>query len=72
MNLLSIVVDIILGVYIVRKCISFIPRYRRFKQEVASGDPQARTRMYREVLIFEWVSAGLAAIADFLRRKGPR
>jgi uncharacterized protein len=63
MNLFSIVVDIILAAYIMRECISFVPRYRRFKQEVASGDPQARTRLYREALIFAWLSAGLAAIA---------
>ena len=63
MNFISIVVDIILAAYIVRECISFVTRYRRLKEEVASGDPQARTRLYRETIIFEWVSAGLAVIA---------
>jgi len=63
LNLLSVVTDIILAGYIVWGCIASIPRCRRLKEEVASGDPQARTRLYRETLIFEWVSAGLAAIA---------
>jgi membrane protease YdiL (CAAX protease family) len=41
----------------------FVPRYRELKQAVADGDLQARTRIYNEAIIFEWVSAFLALAA---------
>jgi uncharacterized protein len=44
--------------------------YRRLKQAIAAGDSQARPRYYREILLFEGVSAVLAVAAlrfDFSR-----
>jgi uncharacterized protein len=63
MNLLSIVIDIVLAAYISWEIVAFRPRYRQLKQEIANGDPQARARVYRRGLIFEWVSAALALLA---------
>jgi CAAX protease family protein len=63
MNTLSLATDIILSAYICWEIIEFVPRYRRLKQEIANGDPKARTRVYHRILIFEWVSAVLAFVA---------
>ena len=63
MNTLSWATDVVLSAYICWEIIGFVPRYRRLKQEIANGDPQARTRIYYRILIFEWVSAALALVA---------
>lgn len=63
MHFLSLAMDIILSIFICEEVIRFVPRYRRLKQEIAQGDPEARTRLYREVVIFEWISALLALAA---------
>jgi membrane protease YdiL (CAAX protease family) len=63
MNILSWATDIVLAIYIGWEIIGFVPRYRRLKQEIANGDPKARTRVYQRILVFEWVSAALALVA---------
>jgi len=63
MHFLSLAMDVILFLYIGEEVIRFVPRYRRLKQEIAQGDPQARTRLYRNVLVFEWISALMALVA---------
>jgi uncharacterized protein len=63
MNILSLAIDIILAAYIGWEVVRFIPRYRQLKQDIAKGDPRARTRVYNEALVFEWVSALLAVLA---------
>jgi hypothetical protein len=49
--------------YVVWEVIQFVPRYRRLKPAVAKGDSGARTRLYYQALVFEWVSALLALLA---------
>jgi uncharacterized protein len=63
MQILTIIVDAILAAYITREVIRFVPRYRQLKLALAQGDGQARARIYREALAFEWISALLALIA---------
>jgi uncharacterized protein len=63
MNTLSLATDIVLSAYICWEIVEFVPRYGRLKQEIANGDPKARTRVYHRILIFEWVSAALALVA---------
>ena len=63
MHLISLLVDLVLAGYIGYEVVQFVPRYRKLKQEVANGDPQARGRVYRRALVFEWISALLALIA---------
>jgi uncharacterized protein len=63
MHFLSLAMDIVLSVYLCVEIIRFLPRYRRLKQEIAQGDPEARTRLYRSVLVFEWISAFMALVA---------
>jgi uncharacterized protein len=63
MNTLSLAADIVLAAYIVWETVGFVSRYRRLKQQIANGDPNARIRVYRRILVFEWVSAALALIA---------
>jgi len=62
MHFLSLAMDVILSLYICEEVIRFVPRYRRLKQEIAQGDPQARTRLYRNVLVFEWIGAFMALV----------
>jgi len=52
-----------LAIYVAVECAKSPARYRRLKQEIASGDAKARMRLYNEILRFEWISAGLAAAA---------
>lgn len=63
MQILSIIIGVILAGYIASEVIRFVPRYRKLKQAVAEGNPHARTRVYRQALAFEWISALLAVIA---------
>lgn len=63
MHILSLAVDIILAAYVAWEVIRFVPRYRELKQAVANGDVHARSRIYREAIVFEWVSTALALIA---------
>jgi uncharacterized protein len=63
MHTLSLAVDVALAGYVVWEVAKFVPRYRELKQAVASGDPQARTRVYNQAIVFEWVSAFLALAA---------
>ena len=47
----------------------FLGRFRQLKVAVASGDPGARTRLYRHALAFEWIVVVLALVALALGRR---
>jgi uncharacterized protein len=59
----SIVIDVALVVFVVREVWRFVGRYRRLKQDVERGDVEARSRLYRRALVFQWGSAALALLA---------
>jgi membrane protease YdiL (CAAX protease family) len=59
-RILTLVADVILVVFIVREVWRFAAAYRTLKQSIAAGDGEARQRLYRRVLRFEWMSAWLA------------
>src|SRR5689334_13833571 len=63
MQALSIAVDVLLAGYVVWEVVSFVPRFRKLKQEIANGDTHARNRVYRRAIIFEWGTALLALFA---------
>ena len=63
MQLFSIVVSIILAGYIGWEVIQFGSHYRQLKQALANGDTQARIRVYKRALMFEWTTALLALVA---------
>jgi len=63
MHLVKLIVEAVLAAYVVTEVVRFVPRYRRLKEAVATGDTHARTKMYREALFFEWLSALLAMAA---------
>lgn len=63
MQLFSAVVSILLASYIGWEVIQFGSHYRQLKQALVDGDPQARTRVYKRALVFEWTTAVLALIA---------
>lgn len=56
-------VDVVLLIFVVREIHGFASRYRLLKHELAQGDREARLRLYRRVLRFQWVSAALALTA---------
>lgn len=60
MHIVSLIAEVALAAFVVTEVVRFVPRYRQLKEAVASGDAQARTKIYREALFFEWVSALLA------------
>ena len=63
MPILSFVTDIFLAGYVVREVLRFGPEYRQLKRDIANGDTQARARVYRKAIVFEWQSALLALLA---------
>jgi len=63
MHILMIAADIVLAVYVVWQVVRFMPEYRQLKADVAKGDAQARMRVYRKAIVFEWLSAALALVA---------
>ena len=63
MNTLSFVIDIVLAGYVIREVVRFGAQYRQLKKDIANGDTQARGRLYRKAIVFEWVSALLALLA---------
>jgi uncharacterized protein len=63
MQLFSIVVSIILAGYIGWEVIQFGSHYRQLRQALANGDTQARIRVYKRALMFEWTTALLALVA---------
>jgi membrane protease YdiL (CAAX protease family) len=63
MHILSYLIDIILTGYITWEVVRFPASYRQLKQAIVDGDPQARTRVYRRAIVFEWVSALLSLAA---------
>jgi membrane protease YdiL (CAAX protease family) len=62
-SIVVVIVDTLLAAFIAREVIQFVPHYRQLKQALANGDTEARMRIYRRVLSFEWISALLALIA---------
>jgi uncharacterized protein len=63
MHILSLMMDVVLAGYLVYEVVRFLPRFRQLKQEIAEGHAEARTRVYRQALWFEWISALLALLA---------
>jgi uncharacterized protein len=63
MHIVSYAIDIILTAYIVWEVMRFPASYRLLKQALANGDTQARARVYRRALMFEWASALMALAA---------
>ena len=63
MRILSLAVDLILTGYVIWEVTRFLPQYRQLKEALARGDSQARTTMYRQAIVFEWLSALLAVVA---------
>lgn len=63
MHILSFVIDIVLAGYVIREVVQFGAQYRQLKKDIANGDTQARARVYRKAIVFEWVSALLALFA---------
>jgi len=62
MHILSLAADVILALYVIWQVVRFMPEYRQLKADVAKGDTQARMRVYRKAIVFEWVSALLALV----------
>jgi len=52
-----------LACYVIREVERMRRDYARLKPSIAQGDLEARTRLYLEILKFEWVSAALALIS---------
>jgi len=63
MQIMSQAIDVLLAAYVIWQVARFLPEYRRLKAAIAAGDTQARSRVYREAILFEWISALLAIIA---------
>lgn len=63
MHILSLMIDVVLAGYLVYEVVEFLPRFRRLKQGLEEGHAEARTRVYRRALWFEWISALLACLA---------
>jgi hypothetical protein len=59
-QVMTYVVDVILVQFIVREVLEFARRHRQLKLDLAHGDREARARLYRRVLRFQWASAALA------------
>jgi membrane protease YdiL (CAAX protease family) len=59
-RIMTYVVDVLLVLFIVREVLEFARRYSRLKRDVAQGDREARSRLYRRALRFQWASAALA------------
>jgi membrane protease YdiL (CAAX protease family) len=56
-------IDIVLAGYVVWEVVRFGPQYRQLKLDLVNGDMQARARLYRKAIRFEWGSALLALLA---------
>ncbi len=70
MSVLSAICSFVLVVYLAYESAVGLAKYLRLKSAIAGGDTGARARFYREILVFEWVSAALAFAAlgfDFSR-----
>jgi membrane protease YdiL (CAAX protease family) len=63
MQTLSIAVDVLLAGYVGWEVVSFVPRFRKLKQQIANGDTHARTKVYQRAIIFECATALLALFA---------
>ena len=63
MRYVSLIIEIVLAGYIVRESLRALPLYRQLKREIATGDPGARSRMYRQILAFQGITAVLALSA---------
>jgi len=59
-HIVAYVAGVTLAGYVIREVKRMRRDYARLKYSIAQGDLEARTRLYREILEFEWVSAALA------------
>jgi hypothetical protein len=62
-HIVAYVAGVALACYVIREVRRMRRDYARLKYAIAQGDLEARTRLYLEILQFEWVSAALALIA---------
>lgn len=60
LRIISILCGLILVAYLAYESAVSLRKYRRLKHQIADGYKYARSRFYREILFFEWVSAVLA------------
>jgi membrane protease YdiL (CAAX protease family) len=63
MHALTVVINLVLASYVIWEVVRFGPQYRQLKLDLAKGHKQARIRVYRQAIVFEWVSALLALLA---------
>jgi len=63
MHIMSHAIDVVLAAYVIWQVARFLPEYQRLKAAIAAGDTQARSRVYRKAIVFEWISVLLAIIA---------
>ncbi len=56
-------IDFVLAGYVIWEVVRCGPQYRQLKLDLANGDMQARARVYRKAIRFEWGSAVLALLA---------
>jgi uncharacterized protein len=62
-GILAHISTVALVVYLAYESAVSLKKYRRTQQGIAEGDPDARSRLYREILRFEFISAALAVVA---------
>jgi hypothetical protein len=62
MQIISLEIDFVLAGY-VAGIVRLVPRCRQLRQAIANGDALARSCLYHQVLVFEWVSALLTILA---------
>jgi uncharacterized protein len=62
-HIIPTVAGIALACYIIREVKKTYREYPQIKEAIAQGDTQARERLYKRILWFEWISAPLAIIA---------
>src|SRR5579864_1468978 len=62
-HIISYVAGVALACFVIFEVKRLYRDYPKFKQAVARGEPDARTRLYVRILRFEWISAPLAIVA---------
>ena len=53
---LGFAIDIVLAGYVIWEVVRFGPQYRQLKLDLANGEMQARARVYRKAIGFEWAA----------------
>lgn len=62
-HIIPTVAGVALACYIIREVKKTYREYPQVKEAIAQGDTQARERLYKRILLFEWISAPLAIVA---------